>query len=101
MEEKLSKLWPKIVKPRHNADAIEALWAADFAKLRSKGYFNEGVEWKPIPDVQHGTQERRGKDDDLEEEEKAAPVPDVLHPGWTQRDRRRAEVMYTCTCTPQ
>ena len=101
MEEKGSKLLPKLVQPRANAAAIQALWASDFATLRSKGYFNEGLEWKAIPDVQHGTQERPGKDGDMGEEEKAAPVPDVLHKAWTNGERRRAEVMYTCTCTQQ
>jgi len=35
------------------------------------------------------------------EDEERAPVPDVLHKGWTTQDHQQAEVMCTCTCTWQ
>ena len=87
----MAKLLPKICKPQSKAETCLAIWEADFETLRTKGYFQPGLPWKPIPNVMRSHRERTENHSSTREEEIVA-VPDVLHAGWTRKDRERAEV---------
>ena len=91
----LEKLLPKICKPQTKARACLDVWEADFETLRTKGYFQPGLTWKPIPNVVHGNTRDTGNQTSTTHEQIMA-VPDVLHAGWTKKDRERAEVVCMC-----
>ena len=81
LEASLSKLIPKIAKPQSKADTILSQWKADFETLRTKGYFQPGLEWKPIPDVRHGNK-KTPANELFTTQEQFHEVPNVIHPGW-------------------
>ena len=91
----LAKLLPKICKPQSKAETCLAIWEADFETLRTKGYFQPGLPWKPIPNVMHSNS-GRAKNDSSTRTEEIVAIPDVLHDGWTRKDRERAEVRRMC-----
>ena len=95
LEASLSKLIPKIAKPQSKADSILSQWKADFETLRTKGYFQPGLEWKPIPDVRHGNK-KTPTNELFTTQEQFHEVPNVIHPGWSQKERERAEVRHAC-----
>ena len=95
MQTSLKKLLPIIAKPITRAMAFLQEWEADFETLRTKGYFKPGLEWKPIPNVVHNNRRPTTNEPSMTEEQ-IVRVPDVLHAGWTKKDRERAEVACMC-----
>ena len=60
-----------------------------------EGYFQPGLEWKPIPDVRHGNK-KTPANELFTTQEQFHEVPNVIHPGWSQKERERAEVRHAC-----
>ena len=95
LEASLAKLIPKIAKPQSKADIILSQWDTDFETLRTKGYFQPGLEWKPIPDVRHSNK-TTPTNEPCTSMDQFREVPNVIHPGWPEKDRTRAEVRHAC-----
>ena len=95
LEASLAKLIPKIAKPQSKADIILSQWDTDFETLRTKGYFQPGLEWKPIPDVRHSNK-TTPTNEPCTSMDQFREVPNVIHRGWSEKDRTRAEVRHAC-----
>lgn len=89
----LTKLFAKLVKNQENHTKVMNQWQKDFDTMARDGHFTPGLPWAPWP-APRARQSVCPRVDaagtgayDI-----SSVVPSVLHPGWTSKDRERAEV---------
>ena len=89
----LTKLFIKLVKNQENYTKVMNQWENDFDTMARDGYFTPGLPWTPWP----APRARQSVCPRVNAAKTSAydistVVPSVLHPGWTAKDRERAEV---------
>lgn len=89
----LTKLFAKLVKNQEKHAKVMNQWQNDFDTMARDGYFTPGLPWPPwpAPTAKQGVCPRVDTAGSSVHDISSV-VPTVLHPGWTAKDRERAEV---------